>query len=110
SIKSAIKRVKTTERNRQRNRVWKSSVRTVRSDVVDAVKGVNAEEAHEKLKNAYAIIDRAVAKGALHKNSAARRKSRLAQQVLKLGTEKPKAKGKAPAKAKPAAKPKGKSK
>ena len=98
NIKSAIKRVKVAERNRQRNRVWKSSVRTVRSEVQDAVKAVNADQAQEALKNAYAVIDQAVAKGALHRNSAARKKSRLAISVQKLGTAPVKAKAK-PAKA-----------
>jgi len=99
NIKSAIKRVKVAERNRQRNRTWKSSVRTVRTEVQDAVKAVNAEQAQEALKNAYAVIDQAVAKGVLHRNSAARKKSRLATSINKLGTAGAKATKAKPAKA-----------
>ena len=89
NIKSAIKRVDVAERNRVRNRSWKSAVRTVRTEVADSVKVADVKRASEALKNAYAIIDRAVSKGILHKNSAARKKSVLAKQVL-LATATPK--------------------
>lgn len=81
NIKSAKKRVLIAERNRTRNRSWRSAVRTVRNEVSDAVKSASAKNASEALKNAYSIIDRAVAKGVLHANSAARKKSRLANRV-----------------------------
>jgi small subunit ribosomal protein S20 len=84
NIKSAIKRVDVAERNRVRNRSWKSAVRTVRNEVADSVKVADVKKASEALKNAYATIDRAVSKGILHKNSAARKKSGLAKQVLLL--------------------------
>lgn len=87
NIKSAKKRVLITERNRQRNRSWKSAVRTVRSEVGDAVKAASAKNAQEALKNAYKVIDRAVAKGVLHRNTAARKKSRLAGRVLSLSAK-----------------------
>jgi small subunit ribosomal protein S20 len=82
NIKSAIKRVKVAERNRLRNKSWRSSVRTVRTAVVDTVKSAKPEAATEALQNAYSVIDRAVSKGVLHKNAAARRKSRLAKRIL----------------------------
>jgi small subunit ribosomal protein S20 len=85
NIKSAIKRVLVTERNRARNKQWKSAIRSGRNEVEDAVKAADAKNAAEALKGAYHIIDSAVAKGVLHKNTAARRKSRLAKQVLKVG-------------------------
>jgi hypothetical protein len=76
--------------------------------LVHAVGTADAEKANSALTNAYKVIDRAVAKGVLHRNAAARRKSRLAQEVLKLGsTAAPKA-GKAKAAAKPAKSPKAK--
>lgn len=82
NIKSAKKRVLVAERNRLRNKTWKSSIRTVRNQVADAVKSANPENAATALSHAYEIIDKAVTKGVLHKNSAARRKSRLAAKVV----------------------------
>ncbi|PZM81051.1 MAG: 30S ribosomal protein S20 [Candidatus Melainabacteria bacterium] len=87
NIKSAKKRVLVAERNRLRNRTWKSAVRTVRNDVVDAVKSASAKDAKEALSHAYEVIDKAVAKGVLHKNAAARRKSRLAGKVLAISAK-----------------------
>ncbi|MDR3612367.1 MAG: 30S ribosomal protein S20 [Candidatus Obscuribacterales bacterium] len=84
NIKSAIKRVEVAERNRLRNRSWKSAIRTQRNEVESSVKVADPAKASEALKGAYSIIDKAVSKGILHKNSAARKKSRLAAQILKL--------------------------
>ena len=84
NIKSAIKRVQVAERNRLRNKSWKSAVRTARNEVTDSVKSTDAKSAGTALENAYRVIDKAVSKGVLHRNTAARKKSRLAQQVLKL--------------------------
>jgi len=82
NIKSAIKRVKITERNRQKNRTWRTSVRTVSRDVATAI-GQNSKgsDPQKALNQAYKVIDMAVAKGVLHKNAAARRKSRLAKRA-----------------------------
>ena len=80
-IKSAIKRVEVAERNRVRNRAWKSTVRTYRNKVDDAVGAGDAAGAQSALREAYSVIDRAVVKGVLHKNSAARKKAKLALQV-----------------------------
>ena len=88
NIKSAIKRVEVSERNRLRNRSWKSAVRTARNEVTDSVKAASEKDASEALSKAYQIIDKAVSKGIMHRNSAARRKSRLASQVLKLSAKK----------------------
>lgn len=102
-IKSAIKRVEVTERNRQRNRAWKSAVRTVRNKVEQALTQSDGQQAAEALKAAYSTIDRAVSKGIIHKNSAARKKAALATRLNKFAP----AKAKAPA-AKPARKPRAK--
>jgi small subunit ribosomal protein S20 len=90
NIKSAIKRVKIAERNRVRNKAWKSAIRTRRNDVDEAVNAANTKNAQEALCNAYSLIDKAVSKGILHQNTAARRKSRLAEQVQKLAAKKKK--------------------
>jgi small subunit ribosomal protein S20 len=104
-IKSAIKRVEVTERNRQRNKSWKSAVRTVRTGVEDAIKASDTTTGAAALKAAYSVIDKAVAKGILHKNSAARKKSRLAVALAKTPAAAP---TKAVTKTKPAAKTKAK--
>jgi small subunit ribosomal protein S20 len=87
NIKSAIKRVEVAERNRVRNKSWRSAIRTVRNEVTDSVKVADKTKAAEALKNAYQVIDKAVSKGILHKNSAARKKSRLAHQLLKIASK-----------------------
>jgi small subunit ribosomal protein S20 len=78
-IKSAIKRVEVAERNRDRNRSWKSAIKTAKNEVMEAIKSAKAADAAAALKSAYSVIDRAVSKGILHKNTAARKKSRLAE-------------------------------
>jgi len=90
-IKSAIKRVEITERNRVRNRFWKGSIRTARNKVEDAAKSGQPKEAAAALNEAYSKIDRAVSKGILHKNTAARRKSRLVALMAKYAQTAPKA-------------------
>jgi len=87
NIKSAIKRVEVAERNRQRNKSWKSAVRTVRNEVADSIKTGDPKKASTALHKAYQVIDKAVSKGILHSNSAARKKSRMASQVLKLSAK-----------------------
>lgn len=77
-IASAKKRVDVSERNRQRNIAFKSSVRTAVKKVI-TVKG--ADEATKALNEAFSTIDRAVLKGILKKNTAARYKSRIAKHA-----------------------------
>lgn len=89
-IKSAIKRVEVAERNRVRNRAWKTAVRTVRTKVEDVCKGPDNKAAEPALREAYSVIDKAVSKGILNKNSAARKKAKLAKLVLHLDSQKAK--------------------
>ena len=88
NIKSAIKRVEVAERNRERNRNWKSQIRTVTTNVEDACDSGKAEDTAAALKRAYSVIDKAVSKGILHRNTAARRKARLASQLVKSSAKK----------------------
>lgn len=81
NIKSAIKRVKTAERNRLRNRAAKSQIRTVQSRLEDTLKSANVADIDSQLASLYVVIDKAVSKGVLHKNTAARKKSRLAKKA-----------------------------
>lgn len=90
-IKSAKKRVEVAERNRLRNRFWKSSVRTVRTRVVDSVVDPKADSDPVKaLSEAFSVIDKAVSKGIMHRNTAARRKSRLSALLVNQDKAQPK--------------------
>lgn len=78
-IKSAKKRVDVAERNRQRNMAFKSAIRTA---IKKALTGeVSVRE--ESLKQAYSLMDRAVLKGIMHKNTVARYKSKIAVALNK---------------------------
>lgn len=84
NIKSAKKRVDVSERNRLRNIAIKSSLKTAVKKVYEAIKtNAAAEQIQETVNNAYSLIDKAVSKGVLHKNTAARKKSRLVGHVNK---------------------------
>jgi small subunit ribosomal protein S20 len=102
-IKSAIKRVEITERNRVRNRAWKSYVRSARNRVEEAAKSGQPDDTTKALNEAYAKIDRAVSKGILHRNTGARRKARLVAMVKRFATATPKAGGKGKSKSKKSA-------
>ena len=79
NIRSQIKRNRTNEKRRVRNRAVKSELRT---RVKNALNSAGDEErADEALRTALKKIDKAASKGVIHKNAAARRKSRLMRAV-----------------------------
>lgn len=82
NIKSAKKRVLVAERNHARNVAVKSRIKTAVRKVLEALKD-NQEKVQEFLNVAYKLIDKSVSKGVLHKNTAARKKSRLTKFVNK---------------------------
>lgn len=79
-IKSAKKRVDVAERNRQRNVAFKSAIRTA---MKKALNNADAAAREESLKQAYSLIDKAILKGILHKNTGARYKSKIAKAAQK---------------------------
>ncbi|EAX47509.1 ribosomal protein S20 [Thermosinus carboxydivorans Nor1] len=81
NIKSSIRSVKTDAERRARNFPVKTAIRTISRKVAEAVQAGQVEEAKTLLTKASSIIDKAAAKGVIHKNAAARKKSRLAQKV-----------------------------
>lgn len=83
NIKSAKKRVLIAERNRVRNVAFKSSIKTAVKKVLEAAKEGDQETVKVTLNKAYQLYDKAVAKKVLHKNTAARKKSRLTRNVNK---------------------------
>jgi len=81
NIKSQVKRNKTNEKARLRNKSVKTGLKTLVRRVREAVAGGDAAKAKEALPAATQALDKAVAKGVIHKNQAANRKSALASQV-----------------------------
>lgn len=81
NIKSAQKRIKVTQVKTLRNKMIKSSLKTVIKKFEAAVKGGSVEEAKVALVNATRALDMAASKGVIHKNMASRKKSRLATKL-----------------------------
>lgn len=84
NIKSAIKRIRSSARKQKRNRVVRGQARSaVKKARVTLAEG-KRDEAQASLKEAISALDHAAGKGVIHKNSAARRKSRLMKQLNQL--------------------------
>lgn len=78
---SALRQHKQSEIRRQRNHAVKSELRTQMKKVLTAVEKKDAAASKTALAEAYALLDRAVGKGVIHKNNGDRHKSRLAARV-----------------------------
>ncbi len=84
NIKSAKKRVLIAEANRQRNVAFKTSIKTAIKKALELASGDDKEALNSAISRVYQLCDKAVVKGNLHKNTASRKKSRLALAVKKL--------------------------
>ena len=84
NIQSQIKRNRQNELRNERNKAMRSEMKTRAKHAIEAAEAGDAAKAEELLKVAQKRIDMAVTKGVLHKNTAARRKSRLTAQVRSL--------------------------
>ena len=84
NIKSAKKRVLNAEANRQRNVALKSTIKTAVKKALELANGEDKEALNTAVSKVYQLCDKAVVKGILHKNTAARKKSRLTLAVKKL--------------------------
>lgn len=84
NTKSAIKRMKQSEKRRQRNRATRSNLRSTVKTARTAVAGKSAE-AKDAVRQAIRTLDRAVTQGVMHRNTAARKKSALARQLNAIG-------------------------
>jgi len=80
-IKSAKKRVKVTEKKTAQNRKWKNKLKNAIKDLENLIDEGDKEAAAEQLKETKRVIDKAVTRNILHKNNAARKKSRLTKMV-----------------------------
>jgi small subunit ribosomal protein S20 len=81
NIKSQIKRVKTNEKRRQRNKSVRSSIRTAVRRFREAAEAGDAEKSIELQRAAAKALDKAASKGVIHKNQAANRKSAMARRA-----------------------------
>ena len=86
NIKSALKRIQVAERNRLRNKSYRSTVKTLTKRYFEALDAYSAdpspatmETVEQALSNVFSKIDKAVKRGVYHRNAGARRKSRLSQ-------------------------------
>ncbi|HVO42352.1 MAG TPA: 30S ribosomal protein S20 [Aggregatilineales bacterium] len=82
--KSALKRIRTSERKHLRNRLVVSRARTEIKAARTEIKAGNLDEARQATVTAIRTLDKAVSKGILHKNKASRRKSRLVKRLQAL--------------------------
>jgi small subunit ribosomal protein S20 len=111
NTKSSEKRIRSNERKRVRNQMYRSRVKTMVRKAEEQI--LTGQDSAESIRLAMSTLDKAAGKGIIHKNNAARRKSRLATKLAKfLATvpvaETPAKKTRASTKrttAKPAAKP-----
>ena len=82
--KSAKKRIVIAERNRLRNQAVKSFVKTIIKKFETAIEAKDSTAAKETLSLAYKALDKAASKGLFHKNTVARKKSRLTARLNNL--------------------------
>ncbi len=78
---SARKRARQSERNRMANASQRSRMRTTIKQVISAIEGGDKTAAQSAFKVAVPAIDRSVSQGIMHRNKAARHKSRLNQHI-----------------------------
>jgi len=83
NLKSAIKRVNTNNKKRERNQAVHSEVRTSIKHVEKLIEANELESAKAAYHNTVSIIDKAVQKGVIHRNNGNRHKARLAGKLNK---------------------------
>lgn len=81
NITSQIKRNKQNEKRRIRNRVARGSARTAVKKAQVQLESGQSEETKKSVLEAISVLDKAAQKGIIHKNNAARRKSRLMKSL-----------------------------
>ncbi|MBB5153011.1 30S ribosomal protein S20 [Saccharopolyspora phatthalungensis] len=84
NIKSQMKRIKTNEQNRQRNKAVKSSVKSAIRKFREAADAGEKDKALDLQRAASRALDKAASKGVIHKNQAANKKSAMAQRANQL--------------------------
>lgn len=85
--KSALKRDRQSKVRRMRNRMIKSTMKTVVGRVEEAIAAGSAEDARKAFQKAASVIQKTASKGTIHKKTASRKVSRLARKVHQHSTE-----------------------
>lgn len=83
NIKSALKRIRSSERKRQRNKPVRTALKTYVKSANARIAGSD-EEAGDSVVHAISELDKAASKGIIHRNQAARRKARLMAKYNKM--------------------------
>ncbi len=81
NIKSAMKRVKVSEKQNLRNRMIRTNIKTTMKNFDQAIAAGDVKLAKELYPSTVGVVDGAVVKGILHKNTAARKKVQLARKL-----------------------------
>ena len=87
--RSAERRVRTGERNRLYNRFWNTRCKNAVKKVLEAVETKDGEQVTKSFDIAQSVIDKAVVKGVMHRNTAARRKKMMAKRIKALTESSP---------------------
>ena len=85
NIKSSVKSIKQDAKRHARNLLMKSEIKKAQKKVLEAISNNAVDEAKKLLNLANKAIDKAAYKNTIHKNAAARKKSKLAKKVNALG-------------------------
>ena len=85
NIKSAIKRIRSSERKRTRNKPVRTALKTYVKSAQVYINSSDTDEAGEAVVRAISALDKAASKGIIHRNQAARRKARLMAKYNKIG-------------------------
>ena len=85
NIKASVKSIKQDEKRHARNVLAKTNIKKAQKKVLEAIANNNAAEAKNLLALADKAIDKAAANNTIHRNAAARKKSKLAKKVNALG-------------------------
>ena len=85
NIKSQIKRIRTNKKAQDRNRAYRSALRTAIRKFCEAVASGDATKIKTEFKDASRTLDKAVSKGVIHANNAANKKSAMAKLANKAG-------------------------
>ena len=83
SHESALKAHRQNLKNRDRNRQFRTRLRSALRDIRAAVDGGNPAEMKDALRNTISLVDKMAGKGIIHRNAAGRYKARLASRVAK---------------------------
>jgi len=81
SHKSAKKSVRQDAKARMRNRMWKSRIKTAKNKLEKAFEEKKADDIDTLYKEYISVIDSAASKGVIHRNTASRKKARMAQKL-----------------------------